>query len=237
MATEKRTGADIDATDPARIVETVPEQSASIRRGFILILSSPSGAGKTTLTRMLLTRPDLDLTLSISVTTRARRSSEADGVHYRFITRRQFQALRDGDDLLEWAEVHGNFYGTPREPVEHVLASGRDVLFDIDWQGTQQVKAKAGMDAVAVFILPPSMKELQARLERRAEDPPDVIARRLANARNEIRRWAQYDYVLVNDDIQITFDNLLAIIECERCKASRAKETIGRFIEELLVVE
>jgi guanylate kinase len=204
------------------------------RRGFILILSSPSGAGKTTLTRMLLTRADLDLTLSISVTTRERRSSEAHGVHYNFITKKQFQALREADDLLEWAEVHGNFYGTPREPVERVLAEGRDVLFDIDWQGTQQVQAKAGMDVVTIFILPPSMAELQARLERRAEDPPETIARRLANARNEIRRWAQYDYVLVNDDIQNTFDALLAIIEAERRKTARGKDTIGLFVESLL---
>ncbi len=203
------------------------------RRGFILILSSPSGAGKTTLTRMLL-QSKLDLTLSISVTTRARRHSEADGVHYSFINRRTFQALRDADDLLEWAEVHGNFYGTPRSPVERVLEQGRDVLFDIDWQGTQQVKAKAGMDAVTVFILPPTMEELQARLERRAEDPPETIAKRLANARVEIRRWAQYDYVLVNDDIQVTFDQLLAIIESERCKAARTKETIARFVDTLL---
>ena len=204
------------------------------RRGFILILSSPSGAGKTTLTRMLLSQANLDLTLSISVTTRPRRSSEADGVHYTFITKRQFAALREDDDLLEWAEVHGNFYGTPREPVDRVLAEGRDVLFDIDYQGTQQVKARAGMDAVTVFILPPSMAELQARLERRAEDPPDVIARRLANARNEIRRWSQYDYVLVNDDIQVTYKDLLAIIEAERCKASRSKDTIGRHVDGLL---
>ena len=203
------------------------------RRGFILILSSPSGAGKTTLTRMLL-QSKLDLTLSISVTTRARRHSEAHGVHYDFIDKRHFQTLRDADDLLEWAEVHGNFYGTPRSPVEQVLEQGRDVLFDIDWQGTQQVKAKAGMDAVTVFILPPTMAELQARLERRAEDPPEVIARRLANARVEIRRWAQYDYVLINDDIQDTFDQLLAIIKSERSKASRAKATIGRFVEGLL---
>ena len=203
------------------------------RRGFILILSSPSGAGKTTLTRMLL-QSKLDLTLSISVTTRARRHSEAHGVHYDFIDKRAFQALRDADDLLEWAEVHGNFYGTPRSPVERVLEQGRDVLFDIDWQGTQQVKAKAGMDAVTVFILPPTMAELQARLERRAEDPPEVIARRLANARVEIRRWPQYDYVLVNDDIQDTFDQLLAIIRSERSKASRAKATIGRFVDALL---
>ena len=203
------------------------------RRGFILILSSPSGAGKTTLTRMLL-QSKLDLTLSISVTTRARRHSEAHGVHYDFIDKRHFQSLRDADDLLEWAEVHGNFYGTPRSPVDRVLEQGRDVLFDIDWQGTQQVKAKAGMDAVTVFILPPTMTELQARLERRAEDPPEVIARRLANARVEIRRWEQYDYVLVNDDIQDTFDQLLAIITSERSKASRAKATISRFVEMLL---
>ena len=203
------------------------------RRGFILILSSPSGAGKTTLTRML-GQSKLGLTLSISVTTRPRRHSEAHGVHYDFIDKRSFQALRDADDLLEWAEVHGNFYGTPRAPVERILEQGRDVLFDIDWQGTQQVKAKAGMDAVTIFILPPSMAELQARLERRAEDPPEVIAKRLANARVEIRRWPLYDYVLVNDDIQDTFDQLLAIIKAERCKASRAKATIGRFIDGLL---
>ena len=210
--------------------------ASSIRRGFILILSSPSGAGKTTLTRMLLSQANLGLTLSISVTTRPRRSSEADGVHYNFITQRQFAGLREDDDLLEWAEVHGNFYGTPREPVDRVLAEGRDILFDIDYQGTQQVKARAGMDAVTVFILPPSMGELQARLERRAEDPPDVIARRLANARNEIRRWSQYDYVLVNDDIQVTYKDLLAIIEAERCKASRSKDTIGRHVDGLLAV-
>ena len=182
----------------------------------------------------MLLQSKLDLTLSISVTTRARRHSEAHGVHYDFIDKRHFQTLRDTDNLLEWAEVHGNFYGTPRSPVERVLEQGRDVLFDIDWQGTQQVKTKAGMDAVTVFILPPTMAELQARLERRAEDPHEVIARRLANARVEIRRWEQYDYVLVNDDIQDTFDQLLAIIKSERSKASRAKATIGRFIEQLL---
>ena len=221
-----------DHTGPDDPVEA--RAGATGRRGFILILSSPSGAGKTTLTRMLLQQAELDLTLSISVTTRARRSSEAHGVHYNFISQKQFLTLRDGDDLLEWAEVHGNYYGTPRGPVEKVLAEGRDVLFDIDYQGTQQVKAKAGMDAVTVFILPPTMSELRARLERRAEDPPETIARRLANARNEIRRWAQYDYVLVNDDIDLTFRDLLAIIETERCRASRSKDTIGRFVDTLL---
>ena len=155
-------------------------------------------------------------------------------MHYSFISRRRFTQLRDDDELLEWAEVHGNFNGTPRAPVEGVLAQGRDVLFDIDWQGTAQVKSKAGVDAVTVFILPPSMDELRARLERRAEDPAEVIARRLDNARNEIRRWSQYDYVLVNDDIQETFESLKAIIASERCRARRSQAMIGGFVEELL---
>ena len=137
------------------------------RRGLMLILSSPSGAGKTTITRMLLQDKTTDLTLSVSVTTRERRQSEVDGIHYHFITPKQFERLRKDGDLLESAEVHGNFYGTPRPPVEAVLAKGSDMLFDIDYQGTQQVKAKAGIDVVTVFILPPSMAELQNRLERR----------------------------------------------------------------------
>ena len=140
------------------------------RRGMILILSSPSGAGKTTLTRMLLQDKALDLTLSISVTTRARRSSEVDGVHYQFIDRHQYDLMKGGGDLLEAAEVHGNGYGTPRRPVEEALAQGRDMLFDIDWQGARQVREALGDDVVSVFILPPSMQELRARLERRAED-------------------------------------------------------------------
>jgi guanylate kinase len=204
------------------------------RRGLMLILSSPSGAGKTTLTRMLLQTKELDLNLSISVTTRPRRSSEVDGIHYSFISTRQFENLRDNDDLLEWAEVHGNFYGTPREPVERILAQGRDVLFDIDYQGTQQVRAKAGQDVVTIFILPPSLKELQARLERRAEDSRETIAKRLANARNEIRRWTLYDYALVNDDLQKTFDDLVAILTAERARVARHEEGITEFVEALL---
>lgn len=211
-----------------------PEVHLLRRRGLMLILSSPSGAGKTTLTRMLLQTKALDLTLSISVTTRPRRSSEVDGIHYSFITQKQFEALRDSGELLEWAEVHGNFYGTPREPVEQTLAEGRDVLFDIDYQGTQQVKSRAGDDVVTIFILPPSMKELQARLERRAEDSREAIAKRLDNACNEIRRWELYDYVLVNDDLQTSFDKLLAIVMAERHKAARQKEGIGAFVEQLL---
>jgi guanylate kinase len=208
--------------------------SGAPRRGLMLILSSPSGAGKTSLTRMLLQKRDLDLTLSISVTTRPRRSSEVDGIHYSFIAKKRFEAMRDGGELLEWAEVHGNFYGTPREPVERSLAQGRDVLFDIDYQGTQQLKTKAGEDVVTIFILPPSMQELQARLERRAEDAGEAIAKRLANARNEIARWTLYDYVLVNDDIQRTFDNLVAILTAERLCAPRQKQGIEDFVERLM---
>lgn len=211
------------------------EQTARARgRGLMLILSSPSGAGKTTLTRMLLQTRELDLTLSISVTTRARRSSEVDGIHYRFITKKEFESLRQGGDLLEWAEVHGNFYGTLREPAEQVLRQGRDVLFDIDYQGARQVKEKCGGDAVAIFILPPSMQELRSRLERRAEDRPDVIDKRLREARNEIRRWTDYDYVLVNDDLQSTLAGLRAILAAEHRRTARAREGIAAFVERLL---
>ncbi len=204
------------------------------RRGIVLILSSPSGAGKTTLTRMLLQDRALDLTLSISVTTRTRRSSEVDGIHYRFISPHQFEVMRDGGELLEWAQVHGNFYGTPRAPVEDILGQGRDALFDIDYQGTQQVREKLPADTVTVFILPPSMKELRARLERRAEDAREAIERRLENARREITRWKQYDYVLVNDDLQTAFDELLSILRAERRKRPRRMEQIEAFVEKLL---
>src|SRR5277367_2654327 len=172
------------------------------RRGMILILSSPSGAGKTTLTRMLMQDKSLDLTLSVSVTTRARRSSEIDGIHYRFIDRREFDRMKSDGDLLEWAEVHGNAYGTPREPVEQVLAEGRDMLFDVDWQGARQMRERLGDDVVTIFVLPPSMRELRSRLERRAEDSSTTIDERLDNAKSEIERWRNYHYVIVNDDLQ-----------------------------------
>ncbi|PWB95849.1 MULTISPECIES: guanylate kinase [Methylosinus] len=204
------------------------------RRGIVLILSSPSGAGKTTLTRMLLQNRELDLTLSISVTTRPRRSSEVDGIHYSFISKSRFEAMRDNGELLEWAEVHGNYYGTPRGPVDEILGEGRDALFDIDYQGTQQVREKMGADTVTVFILPPSMKELRARLERRAEDSREAIERRLENARNEIQRWKQYDYVLVNDDLQRSFDDLLAILRAERQRRPRRLAGIEAFVARLL---
>src|SRR5690606_5037160 len=152
------------------------------RRGLMLVLSSPSGAGKSTIARSLLDS-DPDLSLSVSVTTRPRRGSEIDGVHYRFVSQREFDRLRDSDALLEWAEVHGNFYATPREPVEAAMADGRDMLFDIDWQGALQLRDKMRADIVSIFILPPSMKELKARLKRRAEDSDEAIEKRLQNAR------------------------------------------------------
>ncbi len=210
------------------------QHNSTGRRGLMLILSSPSGAGKTTLTRMLLQRQDLDLTLSISDTTRPRRSSEADGVHYHFIERAEFERKRDGDDYLEFAEVHSNCYGTPRDRVETILAQGRDILFDIDYQGTRQVRQKAQNDVVTIFILPPSMRELRARLERRAEDSAETIAKRLENARVEIQRWNEYDYVLVNDDIQRTFDDLLAILRSERLRRPRVQTGIADFVDALL---
>lgn len=191
------------------------------RRGFILILSSPSGAGKTTLTRAIAQDGGWDLEPSISVTTRDRRPSEVDGRHYHFIDREGFEDLRARDDLLEWAEVHGNFYGTPRGPVERVLGAGRDMIFDIDYQGTRQVRQRLGDDVVSVFILPPSMAELRRRLELRAEDSPDTIGRRLANARIEIRRWGEYDYVIVNDDVQESFRSLQGILTAERLRRTR----------------
>ncbi|CAO4143606.1 guanylate kinase [Methylorubrum thiocyanatum] len=203
------------------------------RRGLILILSSPSGAGKTTLTRAIAQDGGWGLDLSISVTTRARRPSEIDGRHYRFIDCEAFEDLRTRDDLLEWAEVHGNFYGTPRRPVEKTLAQGRDMIFDIDYQGTRQVRQRLQDDVVTVFILPPSFSELRNRLERRAEDSPETIERRLANARNEMQRWSEYDYVIVNDDLDESFRALQAILAAERLKRTRRTGLPG-FVDGLL---
>ncbi len=190
------------------------------RRGWMLVLSSPSGAGKSTIARNLL-ESDHELSLSVSVTTRARRGSEIDGVHYRFVSQREFERLRDSDALLEWAEVHGNCYATPREPVEAAMAEGRDMLFDIDWQGALQLKDKMRADIVSIFILPPSMTELKSRLKRRAEDSEDVIARRLENARLEIEHWRDYDYVVINRDLDRAFSQVKAIVTAERLRRDR----------------
>ncbi len=189
------------------------------RRGFMLVLSSPSGAGKSSIARQLM--DDKGLELSISVTTRERRTSEIDGIHYHFIDKKTFQRMRDGDDLLEWAEVHGNLYGTPAAPVEEALASGKDVLFDIDWQGAAQIAKARRQDVVLVFVLAPTIAELRSRLIRRAEDDADVIQRRLRNARDEISHWAEYDYVVINQDLSTSFNAVRSILVAERHKRVR----------------
>ncbi|MCY6381401.1 guanylate kinase [Hoeflea prorocentri] len=186
----------------------------------MLVLSSPSGAGKSTIARSLLEN-DKELSLSVSVTTRKRRGSEIDGVHYRFLSDVEFERLRDTDALLEWAEVHGNFYGTPREAVEKNMADGRDMLFDIDWQGAVQLQEKMAADVVSVFILPPSLAELKSRLHRRAEDSQEVIEMRLENSRAEMEHWRDYDYVVINDDLDRAYSAVRSIVLAERLRRDR----------------
>lgn len=218
-----------------------PEAGRS-RRGVMLIIASPSGAGKSTLSRLLL-QTDADITMSVSVTTRPRRASEVDGVHYRFISERDFLLMRERQELLEHAEVHGNYYGTPRAPVEAALESGRDILFDIDVQGTLQLYETMRADVASVFILPPSIAELEKRLARRAEDDDATIRRRLRTALGEIERWRDYDYVLVNDDLERTFHDLEAILKAERVRRTRREsleplvETLTRDLGEVLAGE
>ena len=202
------------------------------RRGLMLVISSPSGAGKSTIARNLL-EADHQLSLSVSVTTRPRRPSEIDGVHYHFITHREFERLRDSDALLEFAEVHGNFYGTPREAAEVAMAEGRDMLFDIDWQGALQLQEKMRADVVGIFILPPSLAELKSRLFRRAEDTADVIGVRLDNARDEIQHWREYDYVVINEDLNLAFDSVRSIVTAERLRRDR-RPGLFDFVSSLL---
>jgi guanylate kinase len=203
------------------------------RRGLMLVLSSPSGAGKSSIARALIEEERERLFLSISVTTRAKRPSEIEGIHYHFIDAVRFGRMREAGELLEWAEVHGNLYATPRIPVEDALASGRDVLFDIDWQGTQQLVAAMPADVVSVFILPPTMQELRMRLERRAEDKSDVIARRLANARDEIGHWIEYDYIVVNAELEPSLAAVRSILVAERHSRARLKG-MPAFVDRLL---
>jgi guanylate kinase len=190
------------------------------RRGLMLVLSSPSGAGKTTLSRMLL-EADGHIELSVSVTTRPQRPGEVDGRDYHFIDMARFESMVKSDKLLEWAEVFGHRYGTPRLPVEKALRTGRDVLFDIDWQGTQQLREKARDDLVSVFILPPTVKELQRRLERRAQDSNAIIAGRMAKAAGEMSHWPEYDYVIVNREKDDAFAEVRSILAAERLKRER----------------
>jgi guanylate kinase len=190
------------------------------RRGLMFVLSSPSGAGKTTLSRLLL-RGDRNVELSVSVTTRPKRRGEVDGRDYHFIDRARFDVMVASSELLEWAEVFGHRYGTPRRPVVAALRAGRDVLFDIDWQGTQQLRETARDDLVSVFILPPSVRELERRLKTRAQDSHDVIGARMAKAAGEMSHWPEYDYVIVNSDKARAFAEIRAILAAERLKRER----------------
>jgi guanylate kinase len=194
--------------------------TAVTRRGLMLVLSSPSGAGKTTLTRKLLDE-DKGVALSVSVTTRKMRPGEKDGRDYHFVNRRQFDAMVEKNELLEWAEVFDNYYGTPKKAVMDSLAAGRDVLFDVDWQGTQQLRDKAPNDLVSIFVLPPSIPELERRLHKRAQDDYDTIHRRMAKAADEMSHWQEYDYVVINHDLDDTFADVLAILAAERVKRDR----------------
>jgi guanylate kinase len=196
------------------------QQQAIARRGLMLVLSSPSGAGKTTLSRKLL-EADPGVELSVSVTTREQRPGEIDGRDYHFIDAARFDAMVKGGELLEWAQVFGHRYGTPRAPVEVALANGHDVLFDIDWQGTQQLREKADHDLVSIFVLPPSMADLERRLRSRAQDPDEVIRARMATAADEMSHWAEYDYVVINTDVDRAFREVHTILAAERLKRER----------------
>ena len=196
------------------------DRSAIQRRGLMLVLSSPSGAGKTTLSRQLLDN-DSQIQLSVSCTTRPKRRGERDGVDYRFVDTATFRGMIERKQFLEYAEVFGNYYGTPRAPVDEALNSGHDMLFDIDWQGTQQLRDKGRTDLVTVFILPPSTRDLEKRLLTRAQDTKEIVAQRMAKAADEMSHWAEYDYVVVNSDIGTSLTNLKAILTAERLKRER----------------
>ncbi len=190
------------------------------RRGLMLVLSSPSGAGKTTLSRRLL-RTDHFIVMSVSVTTRPKRPNEVEGSDYVFVSEAEFQRRVKANDFLEQAQVFGHYYGTPKKPVMDALAAGRDMLFDIDWQGTQQLKQQARDDVVTVFVLPPSKAELERRLRERAQDAEEVVLRRMAKANDEISHWAEYDYIVINDDASRAQTQLESILVAERLKRAR----------------
>lgn len=204
------------------------------RRGLMLVLSSPSGAGKTTIARHLLD-VEPELTLSVSVTTRPKRLSEEDGVHYHFIDRGLYDDMIDREELLEHAEVYGHGYGTPKAAVENALEEGRDVLFDIDWQGAQQLRQQVSQDIVSMFILPPSKAELARRLQRRAEDSDDVVAKRLAQVSADVTHWAEYDYVMINYELDKSINAARSILTAERLKRRRQvglADFVGQFREQ-----
>jgi guanylate kinase len=202
------------------------------RRGLMLVLSSPSGAGKTTLSRKLL-ESDGAIAMSVSTTTRQARSGEEEGKDYFFVSPSMFTQMAQGGAFLEHALVFGHHYGTPKEPVTLALARGRDVLFDIDWQGTQQLRQQAGDDLVSIFVLPPSHQELERRLRARAQDAEDVVQARMSRANNEISHWAEYDYVVINDDLESTLQKIRTILDAERMKRGR-QTGIAEFARKLM---
>lgn len=201
------------------------------RRGLMFVLSSPSGAGKTTISRKLL-QSDPNLTLSVSHTTRKRRPGESAALDYHFVDEADFNTSISNNEFLEWAKVFDHYYGTPKGPVEDVLAQGKDVLFDIDWQGTQQLGQQARGDLVTVFLLPPSMGELERRLTERAQDSHAVVQGRMARAADEMSHWAEYDYVIVNDGLEDATIRIRALLESERLKRSR-QTGMGDFVKSL----
>lgn len=206
------------------------------RRGLMLVLSSPSGAGKTTMSKRLLAS-DPQIGMSVSATTRPPRAGEIDGQDYHFVSQDQFDGLVATGQLLEWAHVFGNRYGTPRAPVEAALTEGRDILFDIDWQGTQQLRqSQAGGDLVSIFLLPPSLEELEQRLKSRAADSDEVITQRMSRAADEISHWAEYDYILVNDDPGQCLHEIRSILTTERLRRERQRGLAG-FVRDLLAGE
>lgn len=207
-------------------------ENSLTRRGFMFILSSPSGAGKTTLSRLLMQNDD-NLVMSTSYTTRSKREQELDGVDYFFVPKEEFDHKVKHDYFFEHAEVFGNFYGTPREFVVNAIETGKDVLFDIDWQGTRRLTSSAREDTVSVFILPPSMNELERRLHSRGQDNAQTIARRMERANDEISHWNEYDYVIVNDNIDASLQKILYILKAERLKRTR-QHGLNSFVENLL---
>ena len=190
------------------------------RRGLMFVLSSPSGAGKTTMSRLLMERMP-DMRMSVSVTTRQKRPGEVEGRDYHFVDKARFVAMERNGELLEWATVFDNLYGTPRRPVEEALDTGHDVLFDIDWQGTQQLRQRARSDVVSVFLLPPSAEALEKRLHSRAQDTDDVIRGRMSRASHEMSHWAEYDYVVVNSDLDVAYSKIESILQVERLRRER----------------
>jgi guanylate kinase len=215
------------------MVDTAKSASNALqRRGLMLILSSPSGAGKTTISRMLLER-DPEIALSVSATTRPIRPGEIDGVHYHFVEQAEFDRMVEADEFYEWARVFGHSYGTPKAQIRAGLKEGQDYLFDIDWQGTQQLYQKDQQDVVRVFILPPSIDELRRRLTGRGTDSAEVIAARMERARAEISHWDGYDYVVINDDVEACYTQVCEILHAERMKRARQTGLIG-FVRELM---